>query len=104
MTAAQMLLRTHLIELGYKDVESEYQFCLDRKWRADLAIPSLRILLECDGGQFRGGHRRGLALERDYEKQNRAQMEGWRILRWTNRQILTGEAFNWLKEHLQCAN
>ena len=100
MTAAQMLLRTHLMELGYKDLESEYQFCSDRRWKADLASPNRRLLFECDGGMWRGGHRRGKALEADYERQNRAQLEGWRILRFTNRQILTGEALEWLKEHL----
>jgi very-short-patch-repair endonuclease len=99
LTIAQELLRTHLQELGY-EVECEYQFCAERKWRADLAIPAIRCLFECDGGQFNGGHRRGIALEADYERQNKAQIDGWRILRWTNRQILKGEALAWLKANL----
>ncbi len=100
LTDAQELLRTHLGELGFDDVETEYRFCLDRRWLADLASPGRRLLFECDGGMWHGGHRRGKALEADYERQNRAQVEGWRILRFTNRQVLNGEALAWLKEHL----
>ena len=103
MTEAQKLLGIHLKELKLGKVEYEYQFCADRRWRADLAILDSRLLFECDGGQFHGGHKRGKALEGDYDKQNRAQLEGWRILRFTNRQILTGEAKAWLKEHISAS-
>jgi len=49
---------------------------------------------------FRGGHKRGRALEADYERGNRAQMEGWRLYRFSNRQVLSGEAKAWLAEWL----
>lgn len=100
MTEAQMLLQEHLKELGIKTVP-EYRFDPERKWRADLASIEHRILFECDGGMFRGGHKRGMALEKDYEKQNEAQAQGWKIFRFTNRQILTGSAYDWMKGWLK---
>jgi very-short-patch-repair endonuclease len=97
-TEAQIALGMALMELGFKasEVFYEYQFNPDRRWRADLAVPGDRLLLEADGGQFHGGHRRGNALAADYERQNWAVMNGWRLLRWTNKQILDGTAKAWL--------
>jgi len=99
-TPAQILLGVYLKELKLGPVEYEYRFVRERRWRADLAVPSARLLFECDGGAFRGGHRRGAALAADYERQNVAQMHGWRILRFTNQQVETGYAKAWLKSWL----
>ena len=98
-TAAQMLLRQHLRELGLV-AEAEYRFCEDRRWAADLAVPSLRLLFEANGGRWTGGHFRGKAVDAENEKLNTAQMEGWRILQFTNEFILSGEAREWLKRWL----
>jgi len=91
-TPAQTLLGIHLKELGYEDIEYEYEFFSERRWRSDIAVPSIRLLVECDGGMWAGGHMRGAALERDYCKERTAQMLGWRFLRFTNREVLRGEA------------
>lgn len=99
LTDAQNLLRTHLAELGHECVP-EWQFCEGRKWRFDLFCGALGIGFEVDGGKWHGGHRRGNALEQDYEKQNMAQLLGFRILRFTNQQVLKGEALAWLRENL----
>jgi very-short-patch-repair endonuclease len=99
ITAAQELLKTHLSELGYAS-EFEYQFEPSRKWRFDLFLPEANVGIELDGGMFHGGHSRGAALERDYEKSNTAQLRGFRILRFTNRQVMDGSALNWLRENL----
>jgi very-short-patch-repair endonuclease len=99
-TPSQVLLAMHLKELGILDVEFEYKFLADRKFKFDLYSQELRIGFECDGGMFHGGHRRGKALEDDYERQNLAQLQGFRILRFTNRQIDTGEAKEFLKTYL----
>lgn len=98
LSQAQALLASHLGELGYKSV-FEYQFC-DRKWRFDLFLPEQGIGIELDGGMFHGGHSRGAALEKDYEKQNIAQLRGFRILRFTNRQVLSGQALEFLRKNL----
>jgi very-short-patch-repair endonuclease len=90
-TDAQILLQIHLRELGL-ETEREYSFMPGRRWKFDLASVEQRLAFEADGGKFHGGHRRGQALEDDYERQNTAIMEGWRILRFTNDQILCGKA------------
>ena len=99
VTQAQKLLQIHLRELGIKTVK-EYTFAPPRRWRFDLADLENHLAFECDGGMFHGGHKRGKALEGDYEKQNTAALAGWRLLRFTNRQVLNGEARKWLKENL----
>lgn len=91
MTEAQTLLQVHLAELGIETVP-ELRFAPPRRWRFDLACERLRIAFECDGGQFKGGHRRGKALMADYEKQNVAALLGWKLLRFTNSFILDGSA------------
>jgi len=96
---AQLLLAAHLLELGVGTV-FEYQFLEDRKYAADLADLEHRILYECDGGEWSGGHMRNKKIEQQYEKDRLAQLHGYRILRFTNRQILNGEAKRWLQEHL----
>ncbi len=98
-TPAQELLATHLMELDVH-VEFEVPVCEGRKFAFDLADDENRIGFECDGGQWSGGHMRGKKLEDQYEKDRLAQLHGWRIMRFTNRQILNGEARAWLREHL----
>ena len=106
LTQAQILLGVHLEELGFTEINYEYAFNIDRKWRADIqatAPPTASnrfTLFECDGGKWRGGHRRGNALEADYERQNWAQAQGWTIYRFTNEQILDGRAKAWIAREL----
>jgi len=109
---AQVLLSDHLKELGFGAMSFEYQFCHNRKWKADIAATRLvtptppavsyweYFLFECDGGMFHGGHKRGEALEKDYERQNYAIAKGYKLFRFTNRQILNGLAKKWLAENL----
>ncbi len=57
----------------------EYQFY---RWRFDFAWPKLKIFVEIDGATFIGGaHVRGKGYQRDCKKNNRAQLEGWVVLR-----------------------
>jgi len=97
LTPAQELLRIHIFELGHSPVVPEYKFCAWRKFKFDLYVPSLRMGFECDGGQFGGGHMRGKALEQQYEKDRLAQLLGFRVMRFTNREVLTGAAKDFLK-------
>ena len=99
ITPAQLTLKTHLEELGVNTI-FEYQFVKERKFSADLADLENSILFECDGGQHTGGHMRRMVIERQYEKDRLAQLYGFRMMRFTNRQILCGEAKRWLQEHL----
>jgi very-short-patch-repair endonuclease len=93
----EVLMGDHLRELGFVHLEFGYKFYSNRRWTSDVAIMDCRVLIECDGGMWSGGHKRGTALEDDYEKQNIAQMLGWRILRFTNRQVENGEAKEFMK-------
>jgi len=88
-----------LAELGIETVY-EYKFYHERQFRFDLYAAELGTGFECDGGQWTGGHMRGKALEQQYEKDRLAQLLGYRIMRFTNREILTGEAKKWLQENL----
>jgi hypothetical protein len=69
--------------------ETEYRFHEVRKWRFDLACGGLhRVAVEIMGGVFvRGGHSRGAAQIRDWEKQNEATLMGWRVLVFTPDQM-----------------
>lgn len=99
LTEAQQLLQYNLRELGMHPV-LEHKFLEGRRFRFDLAVVKERIGFECDGGMWSGGHMRGKALESQYEKDRLAQVAGWKIFRFTNRQILNGEALEWLRENL----
>jgi len=96
LSEPQILMAMHCRELGYKNIEYEFAWHPLRKWRADIVLHNERILIECDGNIYAGGHKRGAALEDDYIKQNEAQKAGWRILRFSNRQVTSGEAKQWL--------
>ena len=95
-TEAQILLGKHLAEL-HIFASSEYRFC-ERKWRFDWASRELRIAFECNGGKWSGGHRRGNAIDDENDKLNTATLMGWRVLQFTNEQIESGRAKEFLKE------
>jgi very-short-patch-repair endonuclease len=100
LSVTQILLGKHLRELML-GVTPEYRFHQERKWRFDLACPHEHLAFEISGGNWTGGHSRGKAQENEYDKLNTAQMMGWRVMQFTNRQVLSGEAKAFLKEHLQ---
>lgn len=72
----------------WPDAVAEFKFHDVRKWRADFAIPSRRLLIEIDGGIFSGGrHTRGAGFLADCEKLNSAAMLGYRVLRYSPTQL-----------------
>jgi very-short-patch-repair endonuclease len=96
LTPMQRLLKTHLSELGIKTVP-EFRFCLERRYRFDLYSPEHRIGFEVNG-TFQGLH--GPRYKGDNEKINLAQVMGFRVLVFTNKEVERGHAKAWLKEHL----
>jgi hypothetical protein len=79
----------------------EFRFAPPRRWRFDLAWPSLRIALEIEGGVWaHGRHVRGKGYERDAEKYNAATLAGWRVLRVTRDMIRDGRALALLESAL----
>lgn len=66
------------------EYELEYKFHPTRKWRADIAIPSLKALIEFDGiMSAKSRHTSVTGFTNDCEKTNQAQMLGWKVLRYT---------------------
>lgn len=59
-------------------VEKEYVFLSTRRYRADWAIPDLKIIVEYDGVMH---HARKSGSERDADKSNLAQLAGWLFIR-----------------------
>ena len=54
------------------------------RYRFDLAWPEAQVAVECEGGTWsRGSHVRGKRYASDCRKYNRAQEEGWIVLRFT---------------------
>ena len=91
----------YLHAAGLPDPVREYRFCPTRKWRADLAYPDARLLIECDGGTWSGGrHVSGSGFEGDCEKTNEAQLLGYRILRFTGGMINGGMALDTIERAL----
>lgn len=71
----------------------EYRFHATRRWRFDFAWPSLGIAVEIHGGIHSGGrHTRGTGFEKDREKMNAAQLDGWRVFEFTPQMIRDGSA------------
>lgn len=72
----------------------EYQFCPDRKYRFDFAWPDRKLAVEVEGGtRFgRSRHSKGDGFERDAAKYNRAARDGWMVLRYSTRMVVSGLA------------
>lgn len=66
------------------DYVLEHKFHPKRKWRADIAIPSLNVLIEFDGiMSAKSRHTSITGFSNDCEKINQAQLLGWKVLRYT---------------------
>ena len=55
-----------------------------RKFRADILIPRLRLIIELDGFAY---HRSKSAFRSDRERQNLLVLHGYRVLRYTNKHV-----------------
>ena len=81
--------------------EREFRFHPTRKWRADFAWPTEKLLVEVEGGVWTGGrHTRGGGFTHDAEKYNTAAMCGWRVLRFAGAQVQNGTALAAIKAAL----
>lgn len=103
------LFAKHLRELGLK-FDKEYRFDSRRRFRADFWIKKdrlgycQRILVDIQGGTWFHGqrsHAGGTGYENDCNKANLATMQDWRFLRFTTRQIMSGEAKEFLRGHVR---
>ncbi len=81
---------------GIPEPEREFRFHQARQWRADFAWPDHFLLVECEGGVFARFQRNGQAYGwhqsvarylSDMEKYNAAALLGFRVLRYSAREI-----------------
>lgn len=92
-SALEDLLAFQLDALGVAGYEREYIAISGRKFRFDFAFRAAKLLIEVQGGTFSGGaHGRGVGINRDYEKSNLAQLNGWRVLQFDTKMVKSGEA------------
>jgi very-short-patch-repair endonuclease len=73
-----------------EDVEEEFRFHAKRRWRFDIAVPLKRVAVEIEGLNGRHQHTGGFIA--DMEKYNEAAVLGWRVFRFTTRQIADASA------------
>lgn len=67
-----------------KDYVEELQFHEVRMFRFDWAIPDMMLAIEYEGLMSRkSGHTTISGYTKDCEKYNLAQLEGWKVLRYT---------------------
>ena len=79
-------LRARLAAAGLKD------------WRADFAIPHLRLLIEIEGGGYtQGRHTRGCGFAEDLRKYDAAARLGWTVYRCDPAMVRTGHALETIK-------
>jgi len=75
--------------------EIEYSFHPKRKWRFDFAFPEQKVGIEVEGGVWtRGRHTRPVGFIKDCEKYNEAALLGWKVLRFAEPHIVSGEAIS----------
>lgn len=61
-----------------------------RKFQGDFVFVDHRLIVELDGGIFsrkRMGHSTGAGIQRDIEKGRCAVMSGWRLLRYSSKDM-----------------
>lgn len=69
----------------------EYKFWPGRRFRFDYAWVNERIAVEIEGGIWtQGRHARGPGMLSDMEKYNQAAKMGWRVFRFTPRDLQNG--------------
>jgi very-short-patch-repair endonuclease len=75
-----------MVSARFPMAEREYRGAVPgRRFRVDIALPALRIAIECDGWTHHGTYRQ--AHRADRERQNLLVLHGWRVLRFTTSQI-----------------
>jgi hypothetical protein len=102
---AQLLLATHLGELGIEFVE-EFQFHRTRRWLLDFFFKyghpvKKSYAIEIEGGIYtQGRHTRGKGFQEDIWKYNEATAMGITLFRFSTQDVMQGRAKDFIREHI----
>lgn len=97
----EQLLARQIAHAQLPAPQREYRFHAVRKWRFDFVWLPQRLAAEVEGAVFgRGRHTRGSGFASDADKYNTALLDGWRVLRFTEKQIYSGRALAMLRSAL----
>lgn len=108
-TSKRPAARSHLEALFAQQLQAlrglppveEHRFAPPRKWAFDFAWPDLLLAVEIEGGTYsRGRHVRPQGFQNDCEKYNEATRLGWRVLRFTAKDVKSGAAVDSVIETL----
>lgn len=77
-------------EKGRADPVEQFRFHPTRNWRFDFAWLDAKVAVELEGGTWsrrKMAHNTGAGIQRDIEKHNAAVVEGWRVFRYTTKDL-----------------
>ena len=81
-------LKAHKIEF-----RREFKFHPTRNWQLDFAIKHVKLAVEVEGAVEKiGRHQRPEGFVEDMYKYNSLILEGWKLLRFSTKMVLNGEA------------
>ena len=81
------------------NVIPEFKFHPVRKWKADYFIPSLKLLIEKEGGVYtHGAHGSVSGILRDIEKYNSATILGYSIIRVLPKDLISTKTIDLINE------
>lgn len=84
------------------EIRLEHRFHEERRWRADIANLTDKVIVEIDGGGWtHGRHHRAEGRRKDNERDAAAQTMGWCVLRvdWT--EVADGTAITRYREMVE---
>lgn len=91
-----LVLRDQIVEAGLPEPFREFTWHPTRNFRADLAWPEKKFIVEVDGAV----HRIKSKFARDIERHNLLVQAGFVYIRVTPDMVRSGEALQWVKEFM----
>jgi very-short-patch-repair endonuclease len=87
-------------EVEWLTPEREFMFHPTHKWRFDFAFRFAKLAVEVEGG-VNGRHQRIGGSTADCVKYSEAAVLGWRVIRATTAQVMSGQAIIWVLKALK---
>lgn len=87
-------------KLGLPEPAQQVKFHPARKWMVDFVWHKQGLAVEINGGTWGGGHSRGAAVAKEYEKLNTLNLWGWRVLVFDTAMVNDGTAAEVVKSAL----